>query len=116
MAYKTEVSKDDIVEMYLSGKSLAIISDDTGAPGSRVRHVLLKRGIKMRTRGGKERETDSNVHSNLSPMELFATLAIFAYGKTASQAGEWLDIPRSTAGEAARRGARKLRARGLPNA
>lgn len=116
MAITTEVSKDDIVDMYLSGKSLAVISDDTGIPGSRVRHVLLKRGIKMRTRGGKERETDSNIHSNLSPMEVLATLAIFAYGKTASEAGEWLDIPRSTAGETARRGARKLRARGLPNA
>lgn len=115
MAIKTEVSKDEIVEMYLSGKSLAVISDETGIPESRVRHVLLERGIKMRTRGGKDRETDSNVHSNLSPMEVLATLAIFAYEKTASQAGEWLDIPRSTAGEAARRGAKKLRARGIQN-
>ena len=114
MAYKIEFSNDYIAELYSQGKSVSSIADETGLPASKVYQALRSMDVQMRTRGGKDRIIGTS--DNLSPMELFATLAICAYGKTASQAGEWLDIPRSTAGEAARRGVMKLRARGLQDA
>jgi DNA-directed RNA polymerase specialized sigma24 family protein len=113
MAIKTEFSSDYIAELYSQGKSVASIADETGLPASKVYQALRSMDVQMRTRGGKGRVIGTS--DNLSPMELFATLAMYAYGKTAAQAGEWLDIPRSTAGEAARRGVMKLRARGLQN-
>ncbi len=101
--------------MHEDGKSLKYIGQCFGVSVETARKRLKEYGIDTsHANFSWQEKRPSNL--NLSPMEVLATLAIFAYGKTASEAGEWLDMPRSTAGETARRGAKKLRARGLPNA
>jgi hypothetical protein len=101
--------------MHEDGKSLKYIGQCFGVSVETARKRLKEYGIDTsHANFSWQEKRPANV--KLTPMEVLATLAIFAYGKTASEAGEWLDMPRSTAGETARRGARKLRARGLQDA
>jgi DNA-directed RNA polymerase specialized sigma24 family protein len=99
--------------MHEEGKSLKAIGQHFGVSVVTARKRVKEIGVDTSHSNFSWRDKRPAT-SNLSPMELLATLAIFAYGKTAVEAGEWLNIPRSTAGESARRGARKLLARGLP--
>ena len=118
MAYTIPRKPFNIIEaqaMHEQGKSLKYISEQFGVSVETARKRLKEYGVDTSHANFSWQERRP-ANTNLTPMEVLATLAIFAYGKTVSEAGEWLDMPRSTAGETARRGARKLRARGLPNA
>ena len=98
--------------MHEQGKSLKYIGQCFGVSVETARKRLKEYGVDT-SHANFDWMERRPANTNLTPMEVLATLAIFAYGKTASEAGEWLDMPKSTAGETARRGARKLRARGI---
>ncbi len=101
--------------MHEDGRSLKYISQCFGVSVETARKRLKEYGIDT-SHANLSWQERRPANTNLTPIVVLATLAIFAYGKTAKEAGEWLDMPKSTVGETARRGARKLRARGLPNA
>jgi len=102
-------------DMREHGKSLKYVAEHFSMSVETVRKRLIEAGDDTSHANFSWQERRP-ANTNLTPMEVLATLAIFAYGKTAKEAGEWLDMPKSTVGETARRGARKLRARGLQDA